>query len=133
MLPRKILHPCQALQCLPLWYATDFSTSITDCEIFLLGDINADIMPDTSSIIACRLNNIFGVFLLDQVVAEPALIVSTQLWIFVLDSEDSEFCIVQLSISDHAQVNTIHTAHYEPTDTRMIETRFVKIFVKTNF
>ena len=49
-----------------------------------------DIMLDTSSIIACILNNIYDVFLLDQVVAEPTRMVSALLWISVLDSEDSE-------------------------------------------
>ena len=43
------------------------------------------------------------------------------------------FDVVQLSISDHAQVNTVRTAHYEPIGTRMIETQFMKIFSKAQF
>ena len=78
-------------------------------ELFLVGDINVDFLPEVEAPSARKLKHIFDVYGLHQLIAEPTRVTRFSQTLIDLCITNSPWSIaksgvVQLSISDHALV-----------------------------
>ncbi len=110
----------------------------TNHDYFLLGDINVDLMPGASSVNATRLNDIFEVYGLKQLITYPTRTTpySSTLIDLCVTNAPSKIInsgIIELSISDHALVNMTHKVHYKQTGSRLVQIRNMKNFNRGNY
>ena len=105
-------------------------------EFFLLGDINVDLMSDTTLANAVKLKHIFDIYGKEQLITEPTRITrnsSTLIDLCISPLKITKCGVVQLAISDNALIYMTHEAHYERTGTITIKTRQLKHFHKVKF
>ena len=106
-------------------------------ELFLLGDINVDLLPEVESPNARKLKDIFDVYGLHQLILEATQVTPLSQTLIDLCITNSPLNIVksgvvQLSISDHALVYT-RKARYKRCGARIIEARCMKNFNESEF
>ena len=102
-------------------------------ELFLLGDINVDLLPEVEAPSARKLKDIFDVYGLHQLIAEPTRVTQFSQTLIDLCITNSPLSIVksgvvQLSISDHALVYMTRKARYDRCGARIIQARCMKSF-----
>ena len=107
-------------------------------ELFLLGDINVDLLPEVESPNARKLKDIFDVYGLHQLILEATRVTPLSQTLIDLCITNSPLNIVksgvvQLSISDHALVYMTRKARYKRCGARIIEARCMKIFNESEF
>jgi len=104
-------------------------------EFFLLGDINVDLVVDTTSANAGRLKHIFDIYGLDQLITEPARITisSRSLTDLCITNTPTKSGVVHLAISDHALIYMTNKVQHERARTIIIKTRQMKHFHKASF
>ena len=83
-------------------------------EFFLLGDINVDLMPDTTLANAVKLKHIYDIYGLEQLITEPTRVTrnsSTLIDLCITNSPPkiTKCGVVQLAISDHALIYMTHS------------------------
>ena len=105
-------------------------------EFFLLGDINVDLMVDTTS--ANAVKHIFHICGLDQLITEPTRITLSfrsliDLCITNTPTKVAKFGVVHLAISDHALIYMIYKVQHERAGTTVIKTRQMKNFHNASF
>ena len=92
---------------------------MTSYDFFLLGDINLDlIMPGVTSVNPTKLNDIFELYGLKQLITEPTRATpysSTLIDLCVSNAplKITNARIIELSISDHVLVYMTHKVHYK--------------------
>ena len=106
-------------------------------EFFLLGDINVDLMVDTTSANAVKLTHKFDIYGLDQLITEPTRITLSfrsliDLCITNTPTKVAKFGVVHLAISDHALIYMIYKVQHERAGTTIIKTRQMKNFHKAS-
>ena len=107
-------------------------------ELFLLGDINVNLLPEVEAPSARKLKDIFDVYGLHQLIAEPTRVThfsQTLIDLCITNSPLSivKFGVVQLSISDHALVHMTRKARYDRCGARIIQARCMKSFNESEF
>ena len=111
---------------------------MTNHDYFLLGDINVNLMPGVTSVNATKLNDIFEIFGLKQLIVDPTRTTSHSstlvgLCVTNAPSKIINSGIIELSISDHVLVYMTHKVHYKQTGSRLIEIRNMKNFNNESF
>jgi len=101
-------------------------------EFFLLGDINVDLMVDTTSANAGKLKHIFDIYGLDQLITEPTRITISSrslidLCITNTPTKVAKSGVVHLAISDHALIWMTYKVQREHAGTIIINTHQRKI------
>ena len=107
-------------------------------EFFLLGDINVDLMVDTTSANAVKLKHIFDIYGLAQLITEPTRITLSSrslidLCITNIPTKVAKFGVVHLAISDHALIYMTYKLQHERSGTTIIKTYQMKNFHKASF
>ena len=113
-------------------------TDAGNWEFFLLGDINVDLMSDTTSANSANLKHVFDIYGLDQLITERTRITSNScslidLYITNSPTKIAKSGVVHLAISNHALIYMTYKAQYERTGTRIIRTRQLKHFDKASY
>ena len=107
-------------------------------EFFLLGDINVDLMVDTTLANAVKLRHIFDIYGLDQLITEPTRITLSSrslidLCITNTPTKVAKFGVVYIAISDHALIYMTYKVQHERAGATIIKTRQMKNFYKASF
>ena len=94
---------------------------MTNHDYFLLGDINVNLMPGVTSVNATKLNDIFEIFGLKQLIVDPTRtppysFTLTDLCVTNAPSKIINSGIIELSVSDHVLAYMTHKVHYNRTD-----------------
>ena len=102
-------------------------------EFYMLGDINVNLIPDATSVNSSKLNTIFNIYGLNQLIEEPTRVTpnsSTLIDLCITNSplKITNSGVVELAIIDHALVYMTRKVHYEHVRARIIETRNLKHF-----
>ena len=99
-------------------------------ELYILGDVNCNLLPEASAHIFSHLTNIFDIYGLSQLITEPTLIdlCITNSPEKVLNSGGIHFGII-----DHSLVFMTRRVHHDRFCPRMIEKRQFKHFQKNKF
>ena len=89
--------------------------------LFLTGDINVDLMPGVTSVNGNKLNDIFDIFGLKQLIVDPTRTTpySSTLIDLCFTNAPSKIVnsgIIELSISNHVLVYMTHKVHYKQTN-----------------
>lgn len=107
-------------------------------ELYILGDVNCNLLPGTNAHISTFLINIFYIYGLGQLIREPTRATSvsnTLIDLCITNSPEkvSNSGVIHLGISDHSLVFLTRKAHYDRNGPRMIETRQLKHFDSNKF
>ena len=107
-------------------------------ELFLLGDINVDLLLEVEAPSARKLKDILDVYGLHQLIAEPTRVTQFSQTLIDLCITNSPLSIgksgvVQLSISDHALVYMTRKARYDRCGARIIQACCMKSFNESEF
>ena len=110
----------------------------TNHDYFLLGDINVDLMPGVTSVNGNKLNDIFEIFGLKQLIVDPTRTTpysSTLIDLCVTNAPSKivNSVIIELSISDHVLVYMTHKVHNKHTCSRLVHIRSMKNFNAENY
>ena len=108
---------------------------MTNHDYFLLGDISVNFMPGVTSVNATKLNDIFKIFGLKQLIVDPNRTTpysSTLIDVCVSNSPSKiiNSGITELSISDHVLVYMTHKVHYKQTGSQLREIRNINLMMK---
>ena len=111
---------------------------MTSYDYFLLGDINVDLMPGVKSINATKLNDIFEIYGLKQLITDPTRTTpfsSTLIDLCVTNapSKITNAGIIELSISDHVLVYMTHKVHYKQIGSHFAQIRNMKNFDREKY
>ena len=107
-------------------------------ELYLLGDVNCNLLPEATAHISSSLTNILDIYGLSQLITEPTRITQVSkslinLCITNSPEKVSNFGVVHVGISDHSLVFMTRTANYDRNGSRTIEMRQFKNFQKDKF
>ena len=99
-------------------------------EFFLLGDINVDLTPGIISASSIKLQHIFDIYGLNQLITEPTRVTVNSCTLIdhcFTNSPDkiAKYGAVHLTISDHALIYMTYKAKYERSGAIMIKTRHI--------
>ena len=78
-------------------------------ELYILGDVNCNLLPEASAHISCHLTNIFDIYGFSQLITEPTrvtLVSKTLIYLCITNSAEkvSNSGVIHLGISDHSLV-----------------------------
>jgi len=111
-----------------------------DLELYLLGDLNSDLMPENISNCNARvLTNILDIYGLSQLITEPTRVTPTSrtlIDVCITNCPDKivNSGVIHVGISDHSLVYMTRKTRYERTGVhRVIETRLYNNFDKDGF
>ena len=109
----------------------DFETMIgaldaENLEYFLLGDLNVDFTPSTTSANKSTVAELFDIYGLSRLIEEPTRITeksNTMIDLCLTNplSTVVDSGVIHLSISDHSMVYIVRKAHYVQTGIRVVE------------
>ena len=107
-------------------------------ELYLLGDINCNLLPEAVTVNSSYLKNIFDTYGLSQLITESTRVTLTSKTLIDLCITNSlekvtNSGVIHLGISDHSLVFLSRKTHYCRIGPRVIETRQFKHFNKENF
>jgi hypothetical protein len=107
-------------------------------DYFLVGDINVDLMPGVTSVNGNKLNDIFDIFGIKQLIVDPTRTTpySSTLIDLCVTNAPSKILnsgIIELSISDHVLVYMTHKVHYKQTGSRLVQIRSMNNFNTENY
>ena len=107
-------------------------------ELYLLGDLNVDILTTNISHNQLTLTSLLDIYGLSQMISDPTRVTpaSRTLIDLCLTNAPEKIAnsgVLHLGISDHSLVYMTRKMRYERSDARVIETRQFKNFNKTNF
>ena len=140
-------------ECVSTWYKppnsspdlfNDFEDLIgkidgSNRELYLVGDINTNLLPDAADSNSSKLINVCEIFGLSQLIAEPTRVTAQSRSLIDLCITNTPDKIVRsgvmpLGISDHSLVYLIRKTHYTiPECVKIITTRSFKNFNKEEF
>ena len=115
---------------------------MTSYDYFLLGDINVDLMPGVTSVIATRVNDIFEIYGLKQLVTDPTRTTpySSKLIDLCVSNAPSKITnagIIELCISDHvfklSCVYMTYKVHHKQIASHLVQIRNMKKINKENY
>ena len=100
-------------------------------EFFLLADINVDLTPGITSASAIKLQHIFDIYGLNQLITEPTRVAMNSCTLIdhcITNSPDkiAKYGAVHLAINDHALIYMTYKAKYERSGARIIKPRHMK-------
>ena len=107
-------------------------------ELYLLGDINCNLLPEANTYDSSHLTNIFDIFGLSQLITEPTSVTpvsKTLIDLCITNSPEkvTNSGVIHLGISDHSLVFLTRKTHYHRNGPRVIETRQFKHFNRGKF
>ena len=107
-------------------------------ELYILGDVNCNLLPEASAHISSHLTNIFDIYGLSQLITEPTrvtLVSKTLIDLCITNSPEkvSNSGVIHLGISDHSLVFMTRKVHHDRFCPRTIEMRQFKHFQKNKF
>ena len=107
-------------------------------ELYLLGDINCNLLPEANTYDSSYLTNIFDIFGLSQLITEPTRVTPVSKTLIDLCITNSlekvtNSGVIHLGISDHSLVFLTRKTHYHRNGPRVIETRQFKHFNRGKF
>ena len=107
-------------------------------ELYLLGDINCNLLPEANTYDSSHLTNIFDIFGLRQLITEPTRVTPVSKTLIDLCITNSlekvtNSGVIHLGISDHSLVFLTRKTHYHRNGPRVIETRQFKHFNRGKF
>ena len=107
-------------------------------ELYLLGDINWNLLPEANTYDSSHLTNIFDIFGLSQLITEPTRVTPVSKTLIDLCITNSlekvtNSGVIHLGISDHSLVFLTRKTHYHRSGPRVIETRQFKHFNRGKF
>ena len=107
-------------------------------ELYILGDINCNLLPEASAHISSYLTNIFDIYGLSQLITEPTRVTpvsKTLIDLCITNSPEkvSNSGVIHLGISDHSLVFVTRKVHHDRFCPRTIEMRQFKHFQKNKF
>ena len=108
-------------------------------ELYLLGDVNCNLLPEATAHISSSLTNILDIYGLSQLITEPTRLITqvskSLIDLCIANSSQmvSNFGVVHLGISDHSLVFMTRKANYDRKGSRTIEMRRFKNFQKDKF
>ena len=107
-------------------------------ELYLLGDINCNLLPEANTYDSSHLTNIFDIFGLSQLITEPTRVTPVSKTLIDLCITNSlekvtNSGVIHLGISDHSLVFLTRKTHYHRNGPRVIETRQFKHFNRGKF
>ena len=107
-------------------------------ELFILGDVNCNLLPEAFAYNSSYLTSIFDIYGLSQLITEPTRVTPTSKTLIDLCITNSpekvtNSGVIHLGISDHSLVFMTRKVHYNRNCPRTIEMRQFKHFQKSNF
>ena len=104
-------------------------------ELYILGDVNCNLLPEASAHISSYLTNIFDIYGLSQLITEPTRVTpvsKTLIDLCITNSPEkvSNSGVIHLGISDHSSVFVTRKVHHDRFCPRTIEMRQFKHFQK---
>ena len=107
-------------------------------ELYILGDVNCNLLPEASAHISSHLTNIFDIYDLSQLITEPTRVTpvsKTLIDLCITNSPEkvSNSGVIHLGISDHSLVFMTRKVHHDRFCPRTIEMRQFKHFQKNKF
>ena len=107
-------------------------------ELYLLGDINCNLLPEANTYDSSHLTSIFDIFGLSQLITEPTRVTpvsKTLIDLCITNSPEkvTNSGVIHLGISDHSLVFLTRKTHYHRNGPRVIETRQFKHFNRGKF
>ena len=127
----------------PVSYFTEFEKMVgsfdtENLEYFLLGDLNVDFKQSVKSSYRDKLNEIFDIYGIHQLINKPTRITETSSCLIDLCLTNSASNVVDsgvlhLSISDHSLIYMVRKAHYVQSGIRTIRIRTLKNFSREEF
>ena len=107
-------------------------------ELYILGDINCNLLPEASAHISSYLTNIFDIYGLSQLITEPTRVTpvsKTLIDLCITNSPEkvSNSGVIHLGIIDHSLVFMTCKVHHDRFCPRTIEMRQFKHFQKNKF
>ena len=107
-------------------------------ELYILGDVNCNLLPEASAHISSHLTDIFDIYGLSQLITEPTrvtLVSKTLIDLCITNSPEkvSNSGVIHLGISDHSLVFMTRKVHHDRFCPRTIEMRQFKHFQKNKF
>ena len=110
-------------------------------ELFLLGDLNCDFLPGSTTHSTSARTNIFDIYGLRQLITEPTHISHPHrkpqlIYVYTVTNACDKVInsgVLHLGISDHYLMHMTRKAHYDHTLPCTVETRQFKNFQKENF
>ena len=109
-------------------------------ELYLLGDVKCNLLPEATAHISSSLTNILDIYGLSQLITEPTRITQVSkslidLCITNFPEKVSNFEVVHVGISDHSLVFMTRKANYDRNayESRTIEMRQFKNFQEDKF
>ena len=108
-------------------------------ELYLLGDINCNLLPEAIAVNSSHLINIFDIYGLSQLITEPTRVTpdskKTLIDLCITNSPEkvTNSGVIHLGISDHSLVFLSRKTQYCRTGPRVIETRQFEHFNRGNF
>ena len=107
-------------------------------ELYLLGDINCNLLPEAITVNSSHLINIFDIYGLSQLITEPTRVTQnskTLIDLCIMNSPDkiTNSGVIHLGISDHSLVFLSRKTQYCRIGPRVIETRQFKHFNRGKF
>ena len=98
-------------------------------EVYILGDVNCNLLPEASVYYSSYLTNIFDIYGLSQLITEPTPVTPASKTCITNSPEKvTNSGVIHLGISDHSLVFTTHKVHHDRNCPRMIEMRQFKHF-----
>ena len=106
-------------------------------ELYILGDVNCNLLPETSAHTSSCLTNIFDIYGLSQLITEPTRVTpvsKTLIDLCITNSPEkvSNSGVIHLGISDHSLVFMTRKIQHNRNCPRTIEMRQFKHFQKTS-
>ena len=107
-------------------------------ELYILGDVNCNLLPEASAHISSHLTDIFDIYGLSQLITEPTRVTpvsKTLIDLCITNSPEkvSNSGVIHLGISDHSLVFMTRKVHHDRFCPRTIEMRQFKHFQKNKF
>ena len=107
-------------------------------ELYILGDVNCNLLSETSAHNSSYLTNIFDIYGLSQLITEPTRVTpvsKTLIDLCITNSPEkvSNSGVIHLGISDHSLVFMTRKIHHDRNCPRTIEMRQFKHFQKDKF